>query len=168
MARQRGEPVPSQYEHMFVNKSGEEGWVMVAAGSITYRGKPAGIATFIDITENKRAEERMQAALAEKVVLLKEVHHRVKNNLQIVSSLLELQSDSIEGEASRRYIRESQDRIRSIALVHEQLYKSEDLSVIDFCQLCGRVGLVSLPLLGDRPGQNPRRRGGSGYRAWHR
>jgi len=132
MARQRGEQVPSQYEHMFVNKSGEEGWVMVAAGSITYRGKPAGIATFIDITENKRAEQRMQAALAEKVVLLKEVHHRVKNNLQIVSSLLELQSDSIEGDASRKYIRESQDRIRSIALVHEQLYKSVDLSVIDF------------------------------------
>ncbi|MRR05437.1 MAG: PAS domain S-box protein [Deltaproteobacteria bacterium] len=132
MARQRGETVPSQYEQMFVNKSGEVGWVLVAAGSFTYRGKPAGIATCIDITENKRAEERMQAALAEKVVLLKEIHHRVKNNLQIVSSLLELQSDSIEGDASRRYIRESQDRIRSIALVHEQLYKSEDLSLIDF------------------------------------
>ena len=134
MARQRDESVPRQYEHIFVNKSGAEGWVMVAAGSITYRGKPAGIATFIDITENKRAEERMQAALAEKGVLLKEIHHRVKNNLQIVSSLLELQSDSIEGDASRRYIRESQDRIRSIALVHEQLYKSEDLSVIDFAR----------------------------------
>ena len=132
MARQRGEPVPTQYEHRFVNKSGEAGWVMVSAGSITYRGNPAGIATFIDITENKRAEERMRAALAEKVVLIKEVHHRVKNNLQIISSLLELQSDYIEGDDSKRYIRESQDRIRSMALVHEQLYKSEDLSVIDF------------------------------------
>jgi len=132
MARQRGEPVPTQYEHRFVSKSGEAGWVMVAAGSITYRGNPAGIATFIDITENKRAEERMQTALAEKVVLLKEIHHRVKNNLQIISSLLELQSDYIEGDDSKRFIRESQDRIRSMALVHEQLYKSEDLSVIDF------------------------------------
>jgi len=132
LARQRGEPVPIQYEHRFVNKNGDVGWVMVSAGSITYRGNPAGIATFIDITENKRTEERMRAALAEKEVLLKEVHHRVKNNLQIISSLLELQSDYIEGEGSRRYIRESQDRIRSMALVHEQLYKSEDLSVIDF------------------------------------
>ncbi len=132
MARQRGEPVPTQYEHRFVNKSGEVGWVMVSAGSITYRGNPAGIATFIDITENKRIVERMQAALAEKVVLLKEVHHRVKNNLQIVSSLLELQSDYIEGDDSRRYIRESQDRIRSMALVHEQLYCSADLAIIDF------------------------------------
>jgi PAS domain S-box-containing protein len=132
MARQRGEPVPTQYEHRFINKSGEDGWVMVSAGSITYRGNTAGIATFIDITESKRAEERMQAALAEKVVLLKEVHHRVKNNLQIISSLLELQSDYIEGDDSKRFIRESQDRIRSMALIHEQLYKSEDLSVIDF------------------------------------
>ncbi len=132
MARQRGEPVPVQYEHRFVNKNGEVGWVMVSAGCITYRGNPAGIATFIDITENKRSEEIMQAALAEKVVLLKEVHHRVKNNLQIISSLLELQSDSIEADASRKFIRESQDRIRSMAIVHEQLYKSEDLAVIDF------------------------------------
>ena len=132
MARQRGEAVPSQYEHRFMDKSGEEGWVMVSAGYITYRGNPAGIATFIDITENKRAEEKVQVALAEKVVLLKEVHHRVKNNLQIISSLLELQSDQIEGDDSRKFIRESQDRIRSMALVHEQLYKSDDLSVIDF------------------------------------
>lgn len=134
MARQRGEAVPIQYEHRFVNKNGEVGWVMVAAGSITYRGKPAGIATFIDITENKRSEEKMQAALAEKVVLLKEVHHRVKNNLQIISSLLELQSDYMEGDDSRKFIRESQDRIRSMAIVHEQLYKSEDLAVIDFAR----------------------------------
>ena len=132
LARQQGEPVPVQYEHRFVNKKGEVGWVMVSAGSITYRGNPAGIATFIDITESKRSEELMQAALAEKVVLLKEVHHRVKNNLQIISSLLELQSDSIEAEASRKFIRDSQDRIRSMAIIHEQLYKSEDLSVIDF------------------------------------
>ncbi|MDD2336552.1 MAG: PAS domain S-box protein, partial [Geobacteraceae bacterium] len=132
LVRLQGEPFPSQYEHIFVNKKGEKGWVLVSVGSIMYRGNPAGIATFIDITENKRAEERMQATLAEKVVLLKEVHHRVKNNLQIISSLLELQSDYIEGEDSRKYIRESQDRIRSMALVHEQLYMSEDLSVIDF------------------------------------
>lgn len=132
LARQRGESVPVQYEQRFVTKNGEMGWVMVSAGCITYRGKPAGIATFIDITENKRSEEMMQAALAEKVVLLKEVHHRVKNNLQIISSLLELQSDSIEADSSRKFIRESQDRIRSMAIVHEQLYKSEDLSLIDF------------------------------------
>jgi PAS domain S-box-containing protein len=132
IARQRGESVPKQYEHKFVARSGEQGWVVVSAGRIEYQGKPAGIATFVDITESKRTEERLQASLAEKVVLLKEIHHRVKNNLQIVSSLLDLQSDYIHEEDSRKFIRESQDRIRSMALVHEQLYRSEDLSLIDF------------------------------------
>ncbi|NVN90388.1 MAG: PAS domain S-box protein [Desulfuromonadales bacterium] len=132
MARQRGEQVPAQYEHRFVKKSGEEGWVIVSAGSIEYQGKHAGIATFVDITETKRAEEKISAALAEKVVLLKEVHHRVKNNLQIICSLLDLQSDSITDEQSRGYFRESQNRVRSMALVHEQLYKSKDMSSIDF------------------------------------
>jgi len=134
LARQRGEQVPCQYEHGFVNKRGETGWAMVSAGAIVYRGKPAGIATFIDVTEIKRTEQRLQTSLAEKEILLKEVHHRVKNNLQIISSLLDLQSDYIPEVHSRRFIRESQDRIRSMALVHEQLYKSEGLAFIDFSQ----------------------------------
>jgi len=153
MARQRGEPVPVQYEHRFINKKGEVGWVMVSAGCITYRGNPAGIATFIDITENKQSAEKMQAALAEKVILLKEVHHRVKNNLQIISSLLELQADSIEAEASRKFIRESQDRIRSMAIVHEQLYKSEDLAVIDFARYVEEL-VSSLSRSSARPADN--------------
>ncbi|MRR57138.1 MAG: PAS domain S-box protein [Deltaproteobacteria bacterium] len=134
LARQRGEQAPCQYEHGFVTKRGEPGWAMVSAGSIIYRGKPAGIATFIDVTEIKRTEERLQTSLAEKEILLKEVHHRVKNNLQIISALLDLQSDYIPEVHSRRFIRESQDRIRSMALVHEQLYKSEGLAFIDFAQ----------------------------------
>jgi len=131
-ARLRGEQVPSQYEHKYITRSGEERWVLVSAGNIEYRGAPAVIATLLDITDGKRAEEKMRVALAEKVVLLKEVHHRVKNNLQIISSLLDLQSDYIHEDESRRYIRESKNRINSMALVHERLYKSENLSYIDF------------------------------------
>ncbi len=85
-----------------------------------------------DITDRKRADEKISAALAEKVVLLKEIHHRVKNNLQIITSLLELQACSISDEKLRDYLQESQDRIRSMALIHEQLYKSKDFSYIDF------------------------------------
>jgi PAS domain S-box-containing protein len=132
MARQRGEQVPTQYEHRFINKSGEEGWVIVSAGSIEYQGKPAGIATFVDITETKRAEERISAALAEKVVLLKEVHHRVKNNLQIICTLLDLQSESIRDEEALAAFRESQDRIKAMSLIHERLYESKELASIDF------------------------------------
>ncbi len=132
IARQRGETVPCRYEHRFVRKNGETGWVMVSAGTIEYGGKPAGIAMFVDITESKCAEEKMKAAFAEKVVLLREVHHRVKNNLQIISSLLDLQSDYLGDEQSRAIIRESQNRIRSMALIHQKLYQSESYAFVNF------------------------------------
>jgi PAS domain S-box-containing protein len=132
MARQRGESLSGRYEHRFVKKNGETGWVMVSAATIEYGGRPAGIAVYVDITENKHAEEKMKAAFAEKVVLLREVHHRVKNNLQIISSLLDLQSDYLGDEQSRAIIRESQNRIRSMALIHQKLYQSESYAFVNF------------------------------------
>ena len=84
-----------------------------------------------DLTERKRAETELLAALAQKHALLQEVHHRVKNNLQIISSLLSLQAARIEDEHAREVFRDSQSRVRSIALLHESLYQSEDLGRID-------------------------------------
>jgi PAS domain S-box-containing protein len=134
LARLRGEPEPSQYEYKLTTKSGEERWVLISVGVIEYRAKPTVIATLLDITDAKRVEETMQAALAEKTVLLKEIHHRVKNNLQIISSLLDLQLDYIRDEKSRIFFRESQDRIRSMAFIHEKLYQSRDFASVDFAQ----------------------------------
>jgi PAS domain S-box-containing protein len=87
-----------------------------------------------DITELKRNEEQIKASLKEKDALLKEIHHRVKNNLQIISSILSLQEAKVDDMANREILRDSRDRIRSMALIHEKLYGSHNLSSIDFSE----------------------------------
>lgn len=97
------------------------------------------IAAFQDITARKQSEaerqefiEALRTSLHEKEILLQEVHHRVKNNLQIISSLLDLQSQNLKDEKTLEIFQESQNRVKSMALIHEKLYQSTFLETIDF------------------------------------
>jgi PAS domain S-box-containing protein len=90
------------------------------------------VSVHTDISERKRLEAERAQALREKEILLKEIHHRVKNNLQVVSSLFYLQSQRTENRQLRHLLNESRDRVQSIALVHDQLYRSASLANIDF------------------------------------
>jgi PAS domain S-box-containing protein len=92
------------------------------------------VAAFMDITERKKIEEKLRALLAEKETLLREVHHRVKNNLQAIVYLIEMQSAHLSDEASRQFLRELEEQARTMSLVYEQVYQSENLA---------RIGMAS-------------------------
>ncbi len=107
----------------------------VRLGSIrieTKDGKYVVRTAMSDITERKHSEEIIKASLKEKELLLREIHHRVKNNMQIISSLLRLQSKYIKEKKYRILFEESQNTIRSMSLIHEKLYNSHDMSKVDF------------------------------------
>ncbi|MGZ0020345.1 sensor histidine kinase [Nitrosomonas sp. wSCUT-2] len=115
-----------------LHKNGKEFPVEVGLNPIqTPRGKMV-LASVIDITERKQQEELLKSALKEKELLLAEIHHRVKNNLQIIDSLLGMQSEKLPDETAVSVFKESQNRVKSMALIHQILYESLDFSRIDF------------------------------------
>jgi PAS domain S-box-containing protein len=113
-------------------RDGSEFPVEIGLNPIETAEGPMVLSAIVDITERKRAEEHVLASLHEKEVLLKEIHHRVKNNLAVISSLFYLQSTYAHDDRAVQMFRDSQDRVRSMALVHESLYRSENLAEVDF------------------------------------
>jgi PAS domain S-box-containing protein len=125
---------PYRVELRLRHKDGSYRWIVTRGEAVRAEdGRPTRmVGSITDITGRKRAEEKINASLQEKDTLLKEIHHRVKNNLQIISSLLYLQGSSLRDPVARQALRESQDRVHSIGLVHEQLYRSSSFRAIDF------------------------------------
>jgi PAS domain S-box-containing protein len=92
-----------------------------------------------DVTEERKAEQKLKSTLHDKEILLKEVHHRVKNNLQIISSLLNLQTSYIKDDSILNLFKDSQNRIKSIASIHELLYQASEFGTIDFNQYLNKL-----------------------------
>jgi PAS domain S-box-containing protein len=111
------------------------------------------IGAAFDISAQMQATERIGAQLQEKEILLKEIHHRVKNNLQVISSLLYFQSQKIADPALLELFRETQNRITAMALVHEKLYQSADLAQIDFADYARELAASLFQAYGADPAQ---------------
>ncbi len=150
--RQRGEEVPSRYEFSAIRKDGHKRWFEVSAAVIRdSRQRIKTIAQMQDITEKRQAEEQIKTSLHEKEILLREIHHRVKNNLQIISSLLNLQAEHVKDKAALEMFQESRLRVRSMAMVHEKLYRSKDLARVDFNEYILSLGYHLFQIYGVTP-----------------
>jgi PAS domain S-box-containing protein len=128
-------------ERWHLRKDGTRFW---CSGVLTRiddeHGNRRGFAKIMrDETERMHAKEQLTSSLAEKEALLKEIHHRVKNNLQVITSLLTLQSDTVPDDNTRHMFEEAVNRVRTIGDIHELLYRSPDLALVDFNLYLSRI-----------------------------
>ncbi len=122
----------SSYESKAIKKDGTIFPIEIRGKQIPYKNGNLRVTVIRDISRYKEAEKQIRKSLYEKEILLKEIHHRVKNNLQIISSLLYLQSKKTQDKNVIDIFKESQNRIRSMSFIHEKLYESKELDKVDF------------------------------------
>jgi two-component system sensor kinase len=137
MHRIHPQSIPKNFEVSLKNRSGDTRDFFAAYELLNDTGK--GILSFRDITEQKKAQNEIKSSLKEKEILLREIHHRVKNNMQIISTLLTLQSTQVNDNRLIELYKESQNRIQAMALIHEKLYQSRDISKINLIEYVGSL-----------------------------
>lgn len=132
---------PGRVQHRFKHADGNYVWVETIGNPLINKIGEFSGAVYItrDITELKNVEKQLKSSISEKELLLREVHHRVKNNMQIISSILNLQSVHLKDKIALNTLKESRNRVKSMAIVHEELYQSDDLSKIDFAEYIKRL-----------------------------
>ena len=113
---------------VFLDSDGIKIPVEISASTVNFGDELYIVMVVRDITERKEAENKIKKSLEEKKVLLREIHHRVKNNMQIISSLLNLQATYTNDENVVDILMESQNRVKSMAMIHEKLYQSTELA----------------------------------------
>ncbi|MBL7942013.1 MAG: PAS domain S-box protein [Flavobacteriales bacterium] len=124
---------PQQFEFALLDKEKRTVWMLAFVNPVYIDDRLEEVSCLVyDNTERKQIDRRIRESLKEKEVLLQEVHHRVKNNLQVISSILNLQSGYVNDERTRELLMESQQRIKSMSFIHETLYRTADFSSIDF------------------------------------
>lgn len=129
--RQKGDNVPFEtFEIIFHTKDNKERWILVAAETIDYNGRPAGIASMLDISNLKKTEASLKQALDEKEVLIREIHHRVKNNLQSVHGMISIQMETIDNDLIVSQLRDLQGRISTMTELHQILHNSDTINEI--------------------------------------
>lgn len=126
--KEPGKPI----EWVNIRSNGEIFPVELSARIHEIGGEPVVLVVVRDITNRKKSEEQLHKAIQEKEVLLRELHHRVKNNLQVMTSLLGLQSEMLKDKKAKEALRVTQMRVKSIALIHEELYQAKDLANVNF------------------------------------
>ncbi len=126
---------PQEFEGPMVDKNGDTIWIETFLSPIIVDGEITEVSCLAhEITDKKLSERQLKESLSEKEVLLKEVHHRVKNNLQVISSILNLQSSYVKDNNTLNILRESQNRIKSMSFIHESLYQNTNFSSIKFSE----------------------------------
>jgi PAS domain S-box-containing protein len=119
-------------ESSFIDKNGKLHWIIIYLTPLKNNKNTIIMAVGIDITDRKIDENKIKTSLLDKNILIQEIHHRVKNNMQIISSLLNLQTQYVDDQEAVNVLKESQNRVQTMAIIHEKLYQSNDLTHINF------------------------------------